>query len=214
MRRFAVPVLLLAAATGCSSIYYASMEKLGKEKRDILVKRLIEGKKDQDEAKKQIQTTLEAFQKLTGFSGGDLEKVYNKLNDELKDSKDCANDLSNRINSIDQVAKDMFSEWTREIAGMRDAQLKNSSRRLLRDSERQHQQLMRKMRQVEERMKPVIRTFEDRVLFLKHNLNARAIRSLKQTHLEIDRDVTALVSQIDESIAEADAFIGTLQKET
>lgn len=214
MKRTAIPVLLLAASTGCSSFYYASMEKLGREKRDILVKRLIEGKKDQDEAKKQIQTTLEAFQDLTGFDGGDLEKVYNKLNGELKDSQDKARDLSNRIDSIDRVAKDMFAEWTREIGQMRNASLKNSSRRLLRDTERRHRQLMAKMREVEERMEPVIQTFEDRVLFLKHNLNARAIRSLKNTNLELDREVTALVTQIDASIAEADAFIESLKKES
>jgi hypothetical protein len=214
MKRFTLILLFLSATTGCSSIYYASMEKLGKEKRDILVKRLIEGKKDQDKAKEQIKTTLEAFQELTGFQGGDLEKVYNKLNGELQDSKDRAKDLSNRIDSIDRVAKDMFAEWTHEIAGMRDPQLKVSSRKLLRDTERRHQVLMRKMRDVEERMEPVLRTFEDRVLFLKHNLNARAIRSLKQTNLEIDRDVTALVSGIDASIAEADAFIETLRKES
>ena len=212
--RFSFVPLLVIAATGCSSLYYASMEKLGKEKRDILVKRLIEGKKDQDEAKKQIQTTLEAFQELTGFEGGDLEKVYNKLNGELKDAQGSARDLSNRIDSIDRVAKDMFREWTQEIAQMRNPKLKASSRRLLRDTERRHQQLMAKMREVEERMEPVIRTFEDRVLFLKNNLNARAIRSLKKTNLEMDRDVSALVSQIDASIAEADAFIDSLKKES
>ena len=40
----------LAGATACNRLYYASMEKLGKEKRDILVKRIVDGKKDQEEA--------------------------------------------------------------------------------------------------------------------------------------------------------------------
>jgi tetrahydromethanopterin S-methyltransferase subunit G len=213
MRRFAIPALLVAAATGCNSLYYASMEKLGREKRDILVKRLIEGKKDQDDAKKQIQTTLEAFQELTGFEGGDLEKVYNKLNGELNDSKDKAKDLSNRIDSIDRVAKDMFAEWTREIGQMRDPRLKSSSRRLLRDTELRHRQLMLKMREVEERMEPVLSTFEDRVLFLKHNLNARAVGALAEELAAIETRVDDLVRELEASIGEAERFIATLGRD-
>src|SRR5262245_51521554 len=85
----------LLAASACSRIYYASMEKLGKEKRDILVKRIIDGKKDNEEARQQIKTTLESFRELTGFDGGDLERVYNKLNGEYEAAKDRAGDVSN-----------------------------------------------------------------------------------------------------------------------
>ena len=42
--------LLLATlvSSGCSSLYYASMKKIGKEKRDILAQRIMDGKKDQE----------------------------------------------------------------------------------------------------------------------------------------------------------------------
>lgn len=47
--------------TGCNRIFYATMEKVGKEKRDILAGRILDGKKDQEKAKEQFKTTLEAF---------------------------------------------------------------------------------------------------------------------------------------------------------
>jgi len=94
----------------CQSVYYKTMKSLGKEKRDILVKRVIESKKDQQETKEKLQTTLESFQQLTGFQGGDLEKSYKKLNSQYEDAQGQANKLHDRIQSIDQVSNDMFKE--------------------------------------------------------------------------------------------------------
>ena len=73
-------VLIPLFIIGCTSAYYAAWEKLGYEKRDILVSRIKSANKDQEEAKKQFQTTLQKFQEVTGFKGGDLEAEYKKLN--------------------------------------------------------------------------------------------------------------------------------------
>lgn len=215
-----VPTLSLPAAmvclcllAGCDKLYYSSMKKLGKEKRDILAARIMDGKKDQEKAKEQIKTTMEAFQELTGFSGGNLEKVYKKLNGEYERAEARAKDVSERVDSIDRVAQDLFKEWTTEISSMSDRQLKVQSQQMLRDTQQRQRILMAKMREVESRMKPVLQKFRDKVFFLKHNLNARAIASLKDTTLQINNDVDALVSQIDLSVKEADEFIKTLTAE-
>lgn len=203
---------LLFAMTGCTQLYYASMEKIGKEKREILVQRIIESKKDQEAAGKQIKTTMEAFQELTGFSGGDLEKTYKKLAGELEQSEDRAGKLRARIEGIEKVAADLFLEWETEIGKMRDPALKSKSRVILRDTAKRYQVLNRKLRATRKRMEPVLQVFRDQVVFLKHNLNAKAIVSLKKTSVEIDADVAELVKEIEASIQEADAFIATMEK--
>lgn len=208
--KIAVVAASLLSATGCGRLYYASMEKLGKEKRDILVKRIVDGKKDQEEAREQIKTTLESFRELTGFDGGNLEKVYNKLNGEYEDAKGRVDDVSNRIKSINQVSQDLFKEWASEIDEMGDASLKSRSRAMLRDAQLRHQHYMTAMQATERKMQPVIRAFHDQVLFLKHNLNARAIRSLKTTLVKLDRDVEVLVGDIERSIKESDQFVQSL----
>jgi hypothetical protein len=189
------------------------MEKIGKEKRDILVQRIKDGRKDQAEAKEQFQSTLEAFQALTGFSGGDLEEVYKKLNSEYEKAAGRAKDVHNRIQSIEKVSTDMFNEWDKEIESMRDAALKSSSRRMRRDTEKRYDLLIARMKDTESKMDPVLAAFHDKVLFLKHNLNARAISSLKKTSLELDKNVASLVKDIESSITEADAFIAAMEKE-
>jgi hypothetical protein len=203
---------LLITTTGCTRLYYASMEKIGKEKREILVQRIIDSKKDQEAASKQIQTTMEAFQELTGFSGGNLEKTYQKLAGELGQSEDRAGKLQARIEGIEKVAGDLFREWEGEIGKMRDPALKTRSRAMLRETAKHYQVLDRKLLATHKRMEPVLQAFRDQVIFLKHNLNAKAITSLKKTSLEIDGDVSVLVKEIEASIQEADAFIATMEK--
>jgi hypothetical protein len=207
MRALLALTLLLG---GCSRLYYSSMEKLGREKRDILVQRIDAGRKDQEKAKKQFQTTLEAFQALTNFHGGDLEKTYKKLNGEYESAAGRARDVRERIESIEQVARDMFAEWDQEIGRMNNGELKNKSRVLRRKTEERYRPLIAKMRSVEKAMRPVLKKFEDQVLFLKHNLNASALQSLKTTATEIDGDVAALVRDIEASMKEADAFLESM----
>jgi hypothetical protein len=210
-RTFIAILLATACLAGCSRVYYASMKKIGKEKRDILADRILGAKKDQEKAKEQIQSTMEAFQELTGFQGGNLESVYKKLNGECEQAAGRANKVSERIDSIEKVSGDLFKEWESEISSVSDRDLKRQSRQMLAATKKRQAALMRKMREVEARMKPVIRTFHDKVIFLKHNLNARAIASLKTTSLEMDQDVGDLVKEIEASVREADAFIATLQ---
>lgn len=213
MNRRSLLSLALVPLAGCSKLFYETAVKLGKEKRDILVSRVKDARKDQEEAKEQFKTTLEAFQSVTGFDGGKLEEVYKKLNKEFEKSEDRANDVGGRINAIEMVARDMFKEWGKEIDQMSDRSLKTQSRSLLRDTESRYGTLIRKMRDSEKRMKPVLGAFRDQVLFLKHNLNARAIRSLKETSVKIGSDVTALIGEMEASIREADSFVASLGKE-
>lgn len=204
---FLLAVVLL---TGCTSLYYAANEKLGREKRDILQSRVEAGRKDQKEAKEQFQNALEAFQAATGFQGGKLEDTYNKLNRELERSESRAKDVSESIASIDQVARDLFREWDKEIASMRNRDLRLKSSQIRQETERRYRVLSRKMRESERRMQPVLAAYRDQVLFLKHNLNAKAITSLKGNAAKIDSDVAVLVKDIEASIAESDAFIQAL----
>jgi Protein of unknown function (DUF2959) len=209
-RRAAMVCALALLLSSCSMLYYSAMERLGKQKRDILVQRILATKKDQQATQQQLKTTLQAFQEVTGFQGGDLEKVYNKLNKEYERSQDRANKLKGRIDSVNDVAQSMFSEWQGEIKQMHNPSLRSQSEVLLRNARRQHARYMKQMRRTEENIQPVLQAFSDQVTFLKHNLNARAISSLKKTSVQIDSQANALIRDIDASSQEADRYIQTL----
>lgn len=203
-----IPVCLLLAS--CTQLYYKAQEKIGNEKRDILVDRIKKGRVDQEKAKEQYKTTLEAFQAATGFKGGETETVYKKLKKEYDEAADRTKKVSDRIQSIEQVSGDMFSEWEKELSGMSNADLRSKSAALLRATRRRYADLIRKMKSVEAKAKPVLKAFEDQVLFIKHNLNAEAITSLKSNVIRMDADVQTLIRDIEISTKEADAFIASL----
>jgi len=186
------------------------MEKLGREKRDILVKRILTVKKDQQETQEQLKTTLDAFKEVTGFEGGDLEKTYNRLNGSFERCRSRADELHDHVESVDDVAKRMFSEWKGEIKNMRNVTLKRQSQALLTDAQRRHSGYMRQMRATEAKIRPILQAFSDQVVFLKHNLNARAISSLKKTSADLDLQANDLIREIGLSSREADDYIKAL----
>ena len=59
----------------------------------------------------------------------------------------------------------------------------------------------------QKKIEPVLQPLRDRVLFLKHNLNAQAIGAIDAELLKVRTNVDALVADLEASIAEAEQFI-------
>lgn len=204
-------LVLVLLAGGCKSAYYSTMETFGYEKRDILSDRVKDARDSQTEAKEQFKTTLERFQEVTNFQGGDLEKQYKKLNSEYEDAVAQADDVRKRIDSVESVASDMFKEWNKELKEYSNAELKRSSEQKLRDTRQRYEQFIAAMHRAEDRMDPVLAVFKDQVLYLKHNLNAAAIASLQTTTAEVEQDVSQLIEEMEASIQEANEFMKQIQ---
>lgn len=211
MTRTFILGLFALTMIGCESTYYATWEKLGYEKRDILSERVEETRDDQEEASEQFADALEQFQSVVKVDGGELETKYKKLKADLEDSEDIAEDVRNRIASVEDVAADLFEEWEQELESYSDANLKRASAEQLRDTKQRYRKLLSAMQNAESKMEPVLSVFRDQVLFLKHNLNARAIASLQNTVVKLESDVAALIADMNKSIAEADEFIKSIQ---
>ena len=204
-------VLLVLLLTACSSAYYKTMEGLGIEKRDILVDRVEDARDAQDDASEQFASALEQFRSTVNFDGGDLEKVYDRLNAEYERSVAEAEEVSERIDSVEDVAEDLFKEWELELDQYSRADLRRTSASLLNDTRKRYKQLMSTMRRAERSMEPVLVAFGDQVLVLKHNLNARAIGALRNELDSIERDTANLIAQMQKAIAEANDFIDSME---
>jgi len=202
-------VLILVVA--CSSAYYKTMESFGVEKRDILVDRVEEARDAQDSASEQFASALEQFRATVNFDGGDLEDIYDRLNSEYESSAADAEEVSDRIDAVENVAEDLFSEWEQELEQYSRADMRRTSANLLKDTRTRYSKLMKSMRRAESSMEPVLVAFHDQVLFLKHNLNARAIGALRNELDSIERDTAKLIEQMQKAIAEANAFIDSME---
>lgn len=211
------PMLVLVAAilglSSCSTVYYGTMEKLGVHKRDIMVDRVKEARDTQNDAKKQFQTAMEQFKSVVNFKGGDLEKEYNKLNATLKKSEAEAAEVHSRIVAVEDVSDALFSEWRSEIKQYSSASLKQASQQKYDQTKAKYKELIEAMKKAESKLEPALVPLRDQVLFMKHNLNARAIAGLSDELVNVQTNVDRLVSDMEAAIAQADAFIATLQKE-
>lgn len=161
-------------------------------------------------AKKPFESELKAVLAVTKVSSGelrDLEALYAKLNREYQRSESRAQDVHNRITRVEQVADALFKEWREELKQYSNQDLRRHSELQLEDTRRQYDRLINVMKAAESRMAPVLSAFKDQVLFLKHNLSARAISSLQQDAEQVQSDVTNLMREMEASIAEANSFI-------
>lgn len=203
--------LIILLAPACSSAYYGAMEKFGVHKRDILVDRVEEARDEQQEAKETFASALEQFTAVVGYQGGDLKDQYDKLKSELTQSEDRAKEVTDKIDSVEAVAEALFEEWEDELGQYTDPGLKRKSADQLRETERNYRKMVAAMRRAESKMEPVLSVFRDQVLFMKHNLNARALASLSGVAAELDSDVAALIKDMQASIDEANAFISRME---
>jgi hypothetical protein len=199
--------LFLAA---CQSAYYEAAEKVGYHKRDILVDRVEDSRDAQLAAEEQFRSALDQLSELTNFDGGDLEKMYDRVADEYEEAEDAAADVRERIDGVENVAAALFKEWEAEIGEYSSERLKADSQAKLRETRRRYDGMMAAMHNSEAKMDPVLAALKDNVLYLKHNLNARAVASLKVELGNIEKDIEVLIREMRRSIDASNAFIDTL----
>lgn len=198
---------------GCDRLYYGAMKKFGYEKRDILIGRVKDARKAQQEAQEEFKTALQRFRDVVEVDGGTLEAKYEKLNGELERAEKRAREVRERVAAVRDVSKDLFNEWEKELGQYSNRQMRAESERELRATRQRTEGLIAAMQRSEKRIDPVLRPLRDRVLFLKHNLNARALGALTKELAAVESNVDGLVADLQASIAEADAYLAEMEKE-
>jgi chromosome segregation ATPase len=216
MVKLTLMILLLAipfAFSACDTAYINAMDKMGYAKRDLLSSRVKSARDAQADAKKDIQSALDQFGQVVTYQGGDLEATYQKLKSELQSSEDSAETVRNRIEAVENVADSLFAEWKAELGQYSNANLRRKSESKLSQTKNRYNDMLGAMKRAEQRIDPVLRPLRDHVLYLKHNLNARALAAMKGELVKVDAQVDQLVREMNHSIAEADKFIQTMETE-
>lgn len=204
--------LLLVSLFGCSSTYYGAMEKVGVHKRDIMVDRVENARDSQADAQEQFKSALEQFDSVVKLKETDLKKAYDKLNKEYEESREAADDVSARIDKVEDVADALFDEWEDELKLYQNKELQRSSKRQLTQTKKRYAKMIKNMHRAEKSMEPVLKIFRDNVLFLKHNLNAQAIGSLKGEFANLQGEIDTLITRMNTAIDSSNAFIAEIKR--
>ncbi|MBB3102166.1 DUF2959 family protein [Azomonas macrocytogenes] len=212
MKRPLLVCMMLFILSGCQSAYYSAMERSGVHKRDILVTRVEAARNAQLNTQRQFRDALDRYRSVIQLeNGGELERRYESLNQKYEESQSSARKLHMRIESVEEVAGALFDEWEEELDRYSDTSMKAASTRELADARKQYTKLLQSMQAAEERIDPVMELLQDRVLFLKHNLNAKAISSLQGEYNTLSVNIDQLISNMQQAIEESDNFIRTMR---
>ena len=210
--RLLLPVLVAAAlaASGCSAVKYNALEKVGIHKRDLLVGNVKDARDAQEDAQEEFRDALERFGSVVQIRETGLKKAYDRLNGEYEDALAASEEVSEQIAEVEDVADDLFDEWSDENRLYTDASLRSDSEASLRTTRARYKEMLGTMKESEASMKPVLATFQNNVLYLKHNLNAQAIGSLQGTFTTLQGDVDRLIEQMNRSIERSNQFIAEM----
>jgi predicted nucleic acid-binding Zn-ribbon protein len=208
---FVLLVCVVAALAGCKSTYYSAYETFGVYKRDLLKKRVVAARDDQQAASEQFKDALTKLKEVYQFDGGKLEQAYRDLDSEYKQSEARAAAVRKRVADVETVGSDLFKEWEQEIKQITTPALADGSRRQLRETRARFDLMVEALKKAERSMQPVLTKLHDYVLYLKHNLNAAAIASLRGEATNIQAEIASLITDMNTSIAKADEFIKTIQ---
>jgi len=201
----------LVFLSSCATVKYNALEKIGIHKRDLLVANVEDARDAQKEAQEQFKDALERFGSVVEIEETGLKKAYDRLSDEYDDSKDAAEQVSDEIDDVEKVAADLFAEWEKEINEYTDPNLRTNSKNQLGETKSRYNEMLKTMQAAERSMDPVLKTFRDNVLFLKHNLNAQAVGSLKNTFENLEGDIDRLIEQMNRSIERSNQFIAEMK---
>lgn len=207
---FALVLIATVGLTGCQSMKYSALEAVGVEKREVLSGRVDKAADAQDEAREQFASALDQFRATVQVDGGDLERTYEQLNREFERSQARAEEVSERIDSVEHVAEALFDEWEDELDLYADPNLRRRSEDILIETRERYERMMLAMRRAETTMEPVLEVFQDQVLFLKHNLNSLAIAAIRDEMAGIEQATEELMGAMNQAIREARSFIETL----
>jgi len=205
-------IFLLISLSACQSAYYSAMEKVGIHKRDIMLDRVESAQTAQEEAQEEFKSALEQLSTLISFDGGDLADQYQLISEQYESSKAAADEVTSKIESIENVSEALFDEWQDEIEQYTNTSLKRQSKAKLKTTERQYYALIKSMYKAKSKMDPVLTTLKDNTLYLKHNLNASAIGALQGEYQTLQKDVAILVHEMNKSISQSKKFIDMLQE--
>ncbi|NMP33583.1 DUF2959 domain-containing protein [Thalassotalea sp. M1531] len=195
---------------GCQSAYYSAMESFGKHKRDLLADEVENAQEAQQDAQEQFTSALEQLSSLIAFDGGDLQEQYEETQAQYDASEEAAHEVRLRIGDIEKVGQALFDEWQDEIEQYSNAKLKSQSRVKFRDTERKYLRLVKAMHKAESKMTPVLSALKDNTLYLKHNLNARAIGALEGEYQDIKANINSLIKEMNVAIKESEYFLSLL----
>ena len=134
------------------------------------------------------------------------------LVDRVDDARDSQSDAQEEFRSalerLDTMLNIDGGELEQQYNALRDDYEDSKE---LRETERRYAELLRVMERAADKMQPVLDKMQDNVLYLKHNLNAKAIDAIRGEFSNLQNDISVLIKDMEAAVAESNRFIEAMK---
>lgn len=206
----AATFLLVATVGGCSAAYYAAMEQLGWEKRDILVNR-IEVARDALRAAARRVTT--AWQVVERASAAEAGPVAARLRTALADAHTDAAVAERRVAGVAAAGTRLFTSWAQEVADTRDAAQRTRGEEIYARAEERYGRMLAVMQEAVAAMPPVLAVLREQAAALEAAPGAATGAAVRAALAAAADELGVLQLATDRAAAEADAGVQQLALE-
>ena len=203
--------LLLALGACQTSPYYAALEAVGVENRELLVDRVSDTRGSIGRAETEMQRLMRVYRETADADPNNIEGAYERLDDAYDDATGRVRGVENDIEAMKQVADDTFAEWERELALYQDAQLRAESAARLEEMRGRYAALERTLDEVQQSLDPVLFAFRDRVLYLKRNMNVATLADMKTQAPGLTEEVRSALAELERAEAATAEFLAAFQ---
>ncbi len=164
-------------------------------------------------AKQQLQKTMDAYNAVLAPDVKDRRDDYKTLQKEMATSEKRRADVTARSTEMNAEADKLFKSWEGSTAAIQSPDLRQRSEQRLKRTQDRFAELRQTGQQAQGIYAPMMKTLQDQVTYLGHDLNPGAVASLKPDADKLNAQAKDLYAAIDRVTDAASANVARLNAE-
>ena len=165
------------------------------------------------DAKAQVQKTMEAYNSVLAPDAKDRRDAYKKLQKEMATADKKRAEVSSKAGEMNAEADKLFQSWNGSMASISNPNLRKRSEERLKTTQERFADIRQAGQSAANLYTPFMKSLQDQVAYLGHDLNPSAVASLKPDAEKLKAQATELYSAIDKVTAAANTSITKLSTE-
>lgn len=165
------------------------------------------------ETKLQLIKTMDVYNSILADDAKDRKGLYKKLQSEMESTEKHRAEIAKRAEAMKVEADAVFKSWADSAVAITSPDLKKRSEERLTKTKARFAEIEAAGQKARETYTPVMKTLQDQVTYLGHDLNAEAVSSLKPDAAKLNTQAQDLGKRIDDTISAVNKNIDALRPE-
>jgi hypothetical protein len=159
----------------------------------------------------QLMKTMDVYNSLMAPDAKDRKALYRKLQVEMATTEKKRGEIRMRTDEMRGEAEILFQSWTDSLRAIENADLRKRSEERQNKTRATLAEVETTGHKAAELYVPVMKTLQDHVAYLGHDLTTPAILSLEPDAAKLNKQVQDLSKRMDETVTVANGTIATMR---